>query len=122
MPEDKRKIVVLITKNANGDRSSVGLTVANAALSAGMQALVFLVSDGVEIGRSGAADKAQFEPFRPLADLIDSFIENGGVFAACGSCCQYRGMTNDLSQQTAQVSGVATLIQWLEEGATAITL
>jgi predicted peroxiredoxin len=122
MAEEKRKLVVLISHNANGDKSTVGFTIANAALSGGMDVLVFLVSDGVELGREGASDLAHIRPFRPLGELIDAFVKAGGVVAACGSCLQYRGMTAEHNAPGVQVAGVATLTSWLAAGAAAVSL
>ena len=116
------KLVVVASHNANGDRSTVALTIANAALSAGMEVLVFLVSDGVELYRDGAADLAHFTPFRPLGELVESFVKAGGVLAACGSCLQYRGMNEDQNAPGAQVGGVTTLVAWLQAGAATISL
>jgi predicted peroxiredoxin len=120
--KERRRLVVTISHGVNGDRSTVGLTIANAALSAGMEVLVFMVSDGVELVRDGAAEMAYFPPFRPLGALIDAFTESGGNFVACGSCCQYRGMKPQGNAEGALVAGVATLISWLESGATVISL
>jgi predicted peroxiredoxin len=117
-----RKLVVTISANANGDRSTIGLTIANAALSAGMEVLVFLLSDGVDLVRAGAADHAHFTPFKPLAELVESFTRAGGTFVACGSCVQYRGLATQAVAEGAQAAGVATLISWLQAGATAISL
>jgi predicted peroxiredoxin len=122
MAEEKRKLVVTISTDANGDRSTVGLTVANAALSAGMEVLVFLASDGVGLAREGAADLAHIRPFKPLSELIDAFVEAGGAVVACGSCLQYRGISPDRMEPKIEVSGVATLVSWLAAGATAVSL
>ncbi len=122
MPEEKRKLVVLISHSANGDRSTVGFTIAGAALSAGMDVLVFLVSDAVEFTRDGAADRAHFAPFRPLAELIESFTAAGGVVAACGSCVQYRGLAAEQNAPGLQTAGVALLASWLAAGAGTISL
>jgi predicted peroxiredoxin len=122
MSDVTKKLVVLTSHNANGDRSTVALTIASAALSAGMEVLVFLVSDGVELCREGAADLSHFTPFRPLGELVESFIQGGGVFVACGSCFQFRGMKEDQNAPGAQVAGVTTLVSWLKAGAATISL
>ena len=45
------KLVVVLGENSNDDKSSVAFTIANAALSTGMEVAVFLTSDGVELFR-----------------------------------------------------------------------
>jgi predicted peroxiredoxin len=87
-----------------------------------MDVLVFLVSDGVELVRDSVAEMAHFPPFLSLGQLIDTFIESGGNFVACGSCFQYRGLKQEANVEGAVVAGVATLIRWLESNATVISL
>ena len=115
-----KKLVVVITGNANGDRATIGFTVANASLSAGMGVLVFLASDGADLSRAGGADLSHIRPFRPLGDLMEDFASKGGIIAACGSCVQYRGIDTASASEHVQVAGVATLVDWLAEGAQTI--
>jgi uncharacterized protein len=122
MSDDKKRLAVLVSHNANGDKSTIAFTIANAALSSGMEVLVFLVSDGVELCREGAADQAHTRPFQPLEALMDTFIANGGILAACGSCFQYRGMSPDHNAHGVEVSGVGLLAKWLAQGATTVSL
>ena len=122
MAANSRKLVVVVSNNANGDKSTLGLTIANAALSSGMEVLVFLLSDGVELCRDGAADQAHIRPFRPLGELIETFVASGGVLAACGSCLQYRGMQLEHNHTGVQVAGVAMLANWLAAGAQTVSL
>lgn len=120
MPDGK-KLVVVVTANGTGDRSTIAFTVANACLSAGMDVAVFLTSDGVDLAREGACDLTSVRPFRPLAELIDEFSEHGGTLIACGSCFQFRGMDASHTVARLQVAGVATLAAWLADGAQTIT-
>ncbi len=46
-----KKLVLLLAHNANDDKSTVAFTIANAALSSGMEVAIFLTSDGVEVSR-----------------------------------------------------------------------
>lgn len=120
--EAKRKLVVIITHPETNDRATIGLTIANAALSHGMEAAIFLTSDGIDAARHGAADLAHFRPFQPLAGLIDSFVAQGGQLWCCGSCCQHRGLKLEDVGDKVKVTGVAALVAWLAEGAQAISL
>ncbi|HNY40059.1 MAG TPA: DsrE family protein [Bryobacteraceae bacterium] len=118
----KQKLVVILTQAANSDRSTIAFTVANASLSAGMDVMVFLASDGADLVREHAADRATVKPFMALDELIGKFISSGGVAAACGSCCQFRGLQNGDTREGIQVVGVSVLVDWLAAGATAISL
>ena len=118
---EKKKLVVVVTGDANGDRSTIALTVANASISAGMDVAVFLSSDGVDLAREGACDLTHVRPFRPLVELIEELAKNGGTLLACGSCFQFRGMDQSHIVPKLQVSGVAALASWLAGGAQTIT-
>src|SRR5678816_4933566 len=87
-----KKLVVIVSFNANSDKATVGFTIANAALSTGMQVAVFLTSDGVELARDGSCNLTHVKPFKPLDELIDSFLEKGGVVWACTPCFQHHGL------------------------------
>ena len=50
------KLVVLLSHGANDDKSTVALTVANAALSTGMEVAIFLTSDAIELSRDGSCE------------------------------------------------------------------
>lgn len=49
MTERTRELVVMISHGVDDELSSVGFTIANGGLSAGLSVLVFLTSAGVEI-------------------------------------------------------------------------
>lgn len=117
----KRKLAVVLTHGVNTDRSTIAFTVANASLSAGMEVMVFLASDGVDLAREHAADMASVKPFPGLDELVTKFAAGGGVIAACGSCCTFRGLNNGDMRSEVQVAGVSILTGWLAAGATAIS-
>ena len=73
MTESKHKLVVLLTAPLSSDRASIALTLANASLTSGMEVMLFLMSDGVDLSREGATDVAHFPPFSPLAELVEKF-------------------------------------------------
>jgi len=115
------KLVVVLTHGANGDRATIAFTAANTALSAGMEVAVFLTSDGVELCREGAADSCHVPPFLPLAELMEKFAAGGGAVLACGSCLQFRGMKSEGLSPAVRVAGMASLVEWIAAGATALS-
>ena len=60
---DNDKLVIVLTHNGGHDTSTVGFTIANAALSQGKEVAIFLTADGVDLARDGASDLAQVRPF-----------------------------------------------------------
>src|SRR5262249_18423099 len=108
--------------NSNDDKSSVAFTIANAALSGGMQVAVFLTSDGVELAREGAADLAHVQPFKKLEELVDGFIDKGGIVWACTPCYRHRGLKESENVEKVIVTGAGPLIEWVQAGAATICL
>jgi predicted peroxiredoxin len=115
---DKKKLLVIITNNANSDKSTIGFTLANASLSTGLEVAIFLTSDGIELSREGACDLAQVRPFKQLSELIHTFIDNGGTILCCGSCIQYRGMDQSHTVHGMTVAGIGAVVEWIAAGAT----
>jgi predicted peroxiredoxin len=122
MNESKQKLVVLIAHDANDDRSSVGFTIANAALSSGLEVAVFLTSNGVEISRDGSCDFTQVQPFKRLDELIETFIQNGGLVWSCAPCFNHRGLRPEHTYQKMVVTGAGPLIEWVKAGASTLCL
>jgi predicted peroxiredoxin len=123
MAENKtEKLVVLISDGASNDKATIGFTIANAALSSGMQVAVFLASDGVELSRDGACDMTHVKPFKRLEELIDSFVQNNGVLWSCGPCFQHRGLKEEETVERTIVTGSASLLEWVRDGAATLTV
>jgi predicted peroxiredoxin len=114
---EPKKLVVVLGRNANDDKSTVAFTIANAALSTGMQVAVFLSSDGVELAREGGHDMTAVQPFKPLNQLVDAFIDNGGTVWACAPCYRHRGLKEAENVEKVIVTGAGPLIEWVQAGA-----
>jgi len=112
-----KKLLVVITEPATHDKATIALTIANASLTAGMEVALFVTSDGVDLARHGNGEAAHFRPFKPVSELLDSFVAAGGKILACGSCWQHRGMKESEVAEGATISGVAAVVEWLQAGA-----
>jgi predicted peroxiredoxin len=118
---ETKKLVVSLTNNATNDRSSVAFTVANAALSKGFEVGVFLTADGVELSRDGGCELTHVQPLEPLAELIESFTNSGGVVWACTPCFKHRGLREDEVIDGAIVTGAGPMLEWISEGAQVVS-
>ncbi len=119
--EGKRKLLIIITQQGNDDRASIGFTLANAALSSGIEVGVFLASDAVDLVREHSWEMTHVRPFKPLAELIDGFVDKGGKVWCCGSCVSHRGLEHDKTRQVI-ISGIATVVDWINAGAQTVCL
>lgn len=120
--ETPKKLVVLLASDANDDKSSVAFTIANAALSTGMQVAVFLTSNAVELSRDGSCELTQVKPFKPLAELIEGFVKMGGVVWSCTPCFRHRGLGEEKVREKVIVTGAGPLLEWVQAGASTLSL
>lgn len=119
---EKKKLVVLLAHDANDDKSSVAFTIANAALSTGMDVAVFLTSNGVELSRDGATALTHVKPFKPLEELITGFVGSGGIVWACTPCFQHHGLVQEKLHERVIVTGAGPLLEWIAAGASTVCL
>lgn len=117
-----KKMVILISHNGNDDKATVGFTIANVALSTGMQVDVFLTSDGVEPSRDGACDLTHVKPFKSLTELIEAFVAKGGVVWSRAPCFQPPVLKQEETVDKAIVIGAGPLLDWIAEGAATLSL
>lgn len=111
------KLVVVIKHGSNNDLSTVAWTIANAAKSGGHEVAVFLTSDGVYCAKTGYADAASVRPFKPLEELVRTFLDAKGTVWACAPCVQHRGLAPDEFLPGTIVTGAGQLIEWMAAGA-----
>jgi predicted peroxiredoxin len=112
------KICVIISHGSNSDKSSIAMTIANASKTAGHDVAVFLTSDAVYLAKHGYSDNAAtFRPFKPIEELVRTFLENKGVLWACTPCVTHRGLKNEDMLEGVIVTGAGPLIEWLGNGA-----
>ena len=82
MAQEARELICMITSGTDHELSSVGFTIANGGITAGLKVFIFLSSSGVDLVRKRAADTTQVNPLEPLAKLINDFMARGGTIWA----------------------------------------
>lgn len=121
MTEQTRELVVLMTHGADHELSSVGFTVANGAITAGMKVFAFLTSAAVDLVRKGSADSTHVPPMEPLAALIKDFVERGGTLWACPPCVKSRGYTQESLIEGVVIQGASAMHERLKAGAASLS-
>jgi predicted peroxiredoxin len=91
MAEGIGKLVVMMTNGIASELSSVGFTIANGGITAGLKVSIFLTSNAVDLARKGGQAMTHVPPLDPLASLIADFQKRGGVIWACTPCVKARG-------------------------------
>lgn len=115
------ELVVLMTRGADHELSSVGFTIANGGMSAGLKVSVFLTSAAVDLVRKRAVELTQVNPLEPLKPLIEDFVHRGGTLWACTPCVKARGYTQDDLIEGVLITGASAMHERIKAGAATLS-
>jgi hypothetical protein len=104
MADQARELVVL-TRGADHELSSVGVTIANGDMTAGLTMSIFSSAPRWIRSASRAADTTQVNPLDPLKALIGDFPGRGGTPWARTPCVTARGYTQEYLIQSVVMAG-----------------
>ena len=122
MPGTDKKLVVILSRGLDDERSSVAFSIANAGLASGFKVLLFLVSSGVDWSRRGAVDMPHINAADPsIKEFYDNFRQNGGEIMVCPPCAKVRGYDQDSIIENAKLAGAPAMLEWVAAGAETIT-
>ena len=121
MAETSKELVVLMTKGADHELSSVAFTVANGAITSGLKVYAFLTSGSVDLVRKRAADLPHVPPLDPLKALIDDFLRRGGTIWACPPCVKARGYAQEDLIDGVRIQGASAMHERLIAGAASLS-
>ena len=95
--ENAPEFVVTLSFNKNSEgRVTLAFTLGVAAVDRGLKTVNVLLVDGVHIARKGYADDIDIgEPFLPVRDLMEVYLEHGGEIDVCGSCWRFNHLPDD---------------------------
>ncbi len=121
MSNDKRELVVVMTRGSDHELSSVGFTIANGGITAGMKVYAFLTSGAVDLLRKNAVGSTHVAPLAPLQTLIADFLARGGTLWACPPCVKARGYTQEDLIEGAMITSGSAMHERIKEGAAVIS-
>lgn len=121
MSDQSKKLFVMITHGNDHELSSVGFTIANGGLTAGLSVSIFLTSAGVDLARKGAVDLTEVKPLEPLGAMIQDFMSRGGTLYACTPCVRSRGYTEEDLLPGTIISGASVIHNAIKEGAATLS-
>lgn len=92
------------------DRVATPFVLANNALAAAADVLLWLSIDGAELGKRGAADRVIAKSFPPVAELLKTFTESGGRIGVCPPCGKTHGVTDENMVKNGEWMGAAAVL------------
>jgi len=121
MSEQTKELVVLMTHGADHELSSVGFTIANGGMTAGLRVSMFLTSAAVDLVRKRAVESTQVSPLEPLKSLIEDFMRRGGTLWACTPCVKARGYTQEDLIEGVTIAGSSVMHERIKAGAATLS-
>jgi len=119
---ERKKLVIVNSRGLDDERSSVAWSIANTAAASEMDVTVFLVAAGADWVRKGAADAARPNPMDPpVAEMMRSFLGNGGRILVCPPCAKVRGYTADSLIDGATLAGAPAMLEEIAKGAASLS-
>ena len=119
---ETEKIVIVITRGLDDERSSVAWSVANGAIATGLEVTLFLVSSGVDWVRKGAAENARPNPLDPPMDeMIQTVIDAGSTIMVCPPCGKMRGYSEESFIDGVIFAGSVAMHAVIKEGAATLS-
>lgn len=115
---ENKKLVVVVTRGFDDERSSVAWSIANGAINSGLDVTMFLVSSGVDWVRRGAADGAHLNPFDPtMGEMIQNVIDSGSDILVCPPCSKVRGYADSDLIDEVTITGSGAMHELIKQGA-----
>lgn len=121
MSTETNKLVILMTKGIDHELSSVGFTIANGGLTAGLNVFVFLTSSAIDLVRRNGQRMTHVPPLEPLAAMIDDFQKRGGVIWACPPCVKSRGYEQSDLLDGVVITGASAMHAEIKAGAATLS-
>jgi predicted peroxiredoxin len=121
MKDETKDLIIVMTKGINDEVSTVGLTLANGAMTAGKTVGLFLTSAAIDLVRKNGISCTHVSPMEPLKDLLTSFMERGGDVWACPPCTTARGYDEDCLLDGVVISGASVIFERIKDGAATLT-
>jgi predicted peroxiredoxin len=110
-----------MSHGADHELSSVGFTIANGGITAGLKVSVFLTSASVDLVRKRSVDMTQVQPLEPLKALVEDFLRRGGVLWACTPCVKARGYGQDDLIAGVVITGASVMHERIKAGAATLS-
>ena len=121
MADKVTELVVLMTKGADHELSSVGFTIACGGITAGLKVSAFLTSASVDLVRKRAIDTTVVAPLSPLKDLVQDFMKRGGTVWACTPCVKARGYEQQDLIEGVVITGASVMHEEIKKGAATLS-
>ena len=121
MKQETTDLIVVMTKGIYDEVSSVGLVIANGALTSGKTVGLFLTSSAIDLVRKNGVEHTQVHPMESVKDLLKSFMDRGGDVWCCPPCTSARGYDQNSLIDGVSIHGASVIMERIRNGAATLT-
>ena len=120
--EEKKKLVILISRGFDDERASVAWSIANGGIKSGLEVSIFLTSSGVDWVRKGSANSAHLNPFDPsMKEMIQTVVDNKCKIMVCPPCLKARNISESDLIDGVVVIGSGAMHELIKQGAATLS-
>lgn len=90
MPDFPEFVITLAHAKDAEKQVTLAFTLGLKSLEKGYKTAIILLLDGVHVGRDCYVDDIDIgEPFLPVKDMLEVYLDGGGELLVCGSCWKH---------------------------------
>lgn len=116
-------VVTLTAHERDSNNVTIAFTMGMTAAQKGYDVELLLLSDAVHLATKGYADKIDIgEPFKPIKELLPSFLEAGGKLKVCSACMIHNGVSEDSLVDGAEIINADYVVDAIMEGKKSLQL
>ncbi|MEE9428990.1 MAG: DsrE family protein [Paracoccaceae bacterium] len=98
-------------------KASVPFIIGGASAARDGDTRMFLTHAAIYMATKGGNDGVQADGYKPLGDLVQAYIDNGGVLWVCKACADAKGVTAEDLIDGAEIAGAGHLFAFVDNGA-----
>ena len=116
MADSANVVINLATGLEDGERVTVALLVAGAAVDKGRPVTMFLTKEAVRLALPGYAYGTACDGCPPIPRLLEQYTGGGGELLVCPVCFNARNLDESELVPNARLGGATPLWEWIGDG------
>lgn len=99
----------------NLEKAAVAFIVAGASAGRDGETAMFLTSEAIYMATPNG-NRVETPGFPPLNELVQAYIDKGGILWVCKACADAKGLTADDLMPGAEIAGAGHILGFVDNG------